>query len=182
MAVLASMVPTAQAATVVGPSFYQRWLNQATVPTPRMTLRIYRAPCPQDPRARGCIIKPNRIYIDPAVERKWSPQGRRIALMHEVGHMFDFHVMTDRWRQRFEAILHLQGKSWDGPRSGFGPYASGPPMEKFAENYAECAVVGPTISHRLRKPRHYRYRPTPRQYAQVCRMIRRIGRIRGLGY
>lgn len=157
---------------------WQRWVEESKMPTPDLTITLREEPCPGAPWVTGCVnFEQYEIYFKPNRILKMRDRSRRpLFLFHEVGHFFDREVLTDQLRDRFRAIFGLEGKPWDRARQKPPPgepiaMHPGPPMEKFAQGYAECALKGPTIAKRPAYPVRYRYRPTPAQHAAVCRLV-----------
>ena len=158
------------------PQPYQRWVDGARAPTPDVSITLMFQPCPGLPRARGCVFDdgaPAKIYLN--LRHLATARVRRYVLLHEIGHYLDFLYLRDRDRDRFRRILGIHAP-WRRSRSlppDFHPtaYTPGPPSEVFAQAYAECAVKGPEIPRRPRRPIRYRYRPTPRQHHRACRLV-----------
>jgi hypothetical protein len=155
---------------------YQRWANQAQVPTPDITLTVFQRACPGQPLAHACVFKGGlrRIYMNPHRVNRASFEHR--VFLHEVGHFFDFTYMTGEWRTRFKRSLDLKRRWWWGnkPREEKappGPDTWGPASELFAQAYAHCGLRGPRIEHKPPKPMIYEYQPTPRQHKLACRLI-----------
>lgn len=73
-------------------------------------------------------------YADVAANRvvTSTPLGR-YETAHEVGHLFDWHVLTDADRAYVAAMLHVRGE-W------FGWRADGNGAEVFADYYAAAAI------------------------------------------
>lgn len=108
---------------------YQRWVDEAKVPTPpeRLTVSELAGPCTD---ALGCvdadtIYLPGVIYLSAAELRK--------VFLHEMGHAFDDQVLTEADHEAFEEIIG-EHSEWiwadDSPES---------PQEVFAESYSYCA-------------------------------------------
>lgn len=174
-------LPTAASAhTVVDASVgarfpYQRWIDKAKVPTPDIRIEVIEEPCPGYPNVNGCRGAESTIYLHP--ERIGLPSQGPWLFLHEVGHYFDGVYLTDALRAEFNRIFG-DSRPWDSPRSTTvrpGPRTIGPPAERFAQAYAECAIKGPLIAERPRHARKYRYRPSPRQHARACALIMRVG-------
>lgn len=144
LAAAAIWVPAAQAQTTViepvGSHFpYQRWIDEAQVPTPDVTVEVIEtAPgngCPVDQRTtkiEACtVLSERKIWV--AVPDVPGARPRH-AFMHEVGHYFDDEDLTEWGRERFDSIYGLGGP-WMLPESG--QMTAG---EYFAEAYAQCSV------------------------------------------
>lgn len=134
----------------------QRWADEAKVPTPRVTVRLILAPCPNG--APACANVPwygalGSIYWEPV-------RASRAHFLHEVGHHFDYE-MRDWARDRFRALIGDQ-RGWRAPPNS--------PHEKFAEAYSWCARH--THIRRAASRWIFDYRPTPRLHRRACRLIR----------
>jgi hypothetical protein len=141
------------------------WFHQAKVPMVRGRVKVRMSPCPAHPAFVGCIFnaRPRTLFISP------SAAGPRLILYHELGHVFDLHVLNGRDRRRFKQIMGIRRGGWFG--GGL------PPAEWFADGYASCAV-----RRQLRRrsaPTPYGYLATRRQHARVCRLIRGAAKPRG---
>lgn len=137
----------------IGSKFpYQQWVAGAHVPTPDVTVSLVEAPCPELPSALGCTDG-STIWIAPSgVEEHWRP---RETLYHEIGHLFDMAYLTPQLRHSFRALVKANGPWFTSSHS------SSDPGEKFAEDYAACALDRPNFSAISEAP----YRPP------VCRLI-----------
>jgi hypothetical protein len=141
------------------------WMHQAKVPLVRGRVQIRRIQCPLNRSFAGCVIfaRPRTLYLSPNL---FEP--RRI-FYHELGHLFDLHVMNGRERRRFKRILGIRRPGW---------FQGGlPPSEWFADGYASCAVrlrLGRAV-----RPTPYGYAAGRTQHARVCRLIRSAARPRG---
>jgi hypothetical protein len=158
------------------PQPYQRWADLARVPTPVAEIRLLFRPCPGLPRSRGCVFDNGlapTIYLNP--DKLTSARLSHFVFLHEVGHYFDFLHLRPRDRDRFRRTLGLRGpwRRTSPLPPDYRPtaHSHGPPSEVFAQAYAECAVKGPEIPRRPRRPMRYRYRPSPWQHHRVCRLI-----------
>ena len=141
------------------------WFHQAKVPIVRGRVKVRMSPCPSHPAFVGCIFyaRPRTLYIRP------SAAGPRLILYHELGHIFDLHVLNGRERRRFKRIIGIHRSGWFG--GGL------PPSEWFADGYAACAVRLRLRRRGARTP--YGYSPTRSQHARVCRLIRAAAKPRG---
>jgi hypothetical protein len=141
------------------------WFHQAKVPIVRGRVKIRRLPCPAHPVFVGCIFsaRPRTLYISPNAPRP------RLILYHELGHVFDLHVLNGGERRRFKRIVGIRRSGWFG--GGL------PPAEWFADGYASCALR-PSLRRRV-APTPYGYAPTRRQHARVCGLIRAAAQPRG---
>jgi hypothetical protein len=145
------------AAGAARPQPFQSWLDGAQVPTPSGLVTLVLEACPVNASAAGCAFaQERRVHI--------APLGRdRRTFFHELGHVFDAHVLTDAERQRFRTLARMRGP-W------FGPIGTDSPGEQFAEAYSLCARFR-TI--RRTQFAMYDYVATPARHAAVCGFIRR---------
>ncbi len=162
LAVLA-VAPAAHAVTVVGtdgaPAFdpFQRWADRSAMPTPpgKVTIDLDTTRC--DGAVACTTSLPPTIWFGPLADRG--------DFLHELGHQFDYNVMTDAARASFMRIAHL-----GGPWRSESP---NPPHERFAEAYRMCA-------QNPRRPDEtqmgYLYEPTVREHRRACALIERTGR------
>ncbi len=69
---------------------FQRWIDRSRTPTVRGTVRIVLTGCPGRPRFAGCVFsrRLRTIYI------KRGTEHPRDVLYHELGHLFDFRLMS----------------------------------------------------------------------------------------
>jgi hypothetical protein len=144
---------------------WQAWADASRMPTPRARITLRLAPCPALPLAAGCVYTrhPRTIWIRLGAG---DPKG---TLLHELGHVFDLVVMSNRDRTAVERILHRTHRSWWT--------GSIPTAEWFAEGYSWCARYARIAS--LRRYASYRYRPTASQHRRLCALIVRAARDRG---
>ncbi len=138
---------------------YQGWADRSRVPTVRGRLRVVLTGCPRRPRLSGCIYSTrlHTLYL------KRGATGLKATFFHELGHLFDFRLMSTRERQAFKRLSGQRRRRWFG--------GVDPPSERFAEAYSLCARHS-----RIRRAARgtYGFRTHPRRHAAVCRLIRRI--------
>lgn len=122
------------AVTTPGP--YQGWLEDARVPTPTTNIEVVVGVDEGCAGSLGCAAPDGTtIYL-------LFPDDRR-TFLHELGHAFDFTVLTDTQRDRFTALLGpaRDTLAWwsaeDGKSAG----------EWFADAYMQCARL-PRIAAR----------------------------------
>jgi hypothetical protein len=143
---------------------WQQWADGALVPTAtgRVTVRL--TGCPGFPRAAGCVYtnKPRVIYLKRGLS---NPRG---VLLHELGHVYDLTVLSNRDRGRFRKIMERPHARW---WRGKLPLA-----EWFAEAYSWCARYARIVS--IRRYAIYNYRPSASQHRQVCALIKQATRDR----
>jgi hypothetical protein len=141
---------------------YRDWVAASLVPTApgRVTLRL--TGCPALPKAAGCVYSrhPRVVYL-----RRGVHDGQGV-LLHELGHVFDLLVLSNRDRGRFRHIMGAPAsRRWWSGRT--------PLAEWFAEGYSWCARYARIAS--LERYAIYHYRPTARQHREVCALIRDAG-------
>jgi hypothetical protein len=160
---LLAAAPAAHAITVVGtdgaPAFdpFQRWADRSAMPTPpgKVTIDLDTTTC--DGAVACTTSLPPTIWFGPLADRG--------DFLHELGHQFDYYVMTDASRASFMRIAGVRGP-WrtDG---------ANPPHERFAEAYRMCAL-------NPRRPDEgqmgYLYEPTVREHRRACALIQRTGK------
>lgn len=142
---------------------YQRWADEAKVPTPSVTLTVIEEPCPTylagGSEALACTMRgTNTIWMSPEA---WSPKE---TFFHELGHNFDYYDLTEWERNRFRGLVH-DYRPWEANPEG--------PNEGFAAAYALCAMG----THSHGDPRLFitEHRTDIRQATlrAICRMIDR---------
>ena len=133
------------------------WMHEAKVPLVRGRVEVTWSECPGHPAFVGCVVfsHPRTVHVS---RRAYEP---RLVLYHELGHVFDIHVLNGRERRSFKRIMGIHREGWF--HSGLSA------AEWFADGYAACAVRR-RIRRRLRATL-YGYAPTARQHARVCRLI-----------
>lgn len=91
------------------------------------------------------------------------------ALAHELGHVFDFDVLTDQDRAEFQAIVG-NARPWVDTADYWES-----PNEQFAEAYRDCAVYGMQVTAWDIASRYaYSYEPSVKTQRTVCHMIRSL--------
>jgi hypothetical protein len=162
-AVVLALAAPAHASTTISSEHprYQRWVDEALVPTPETTVVVSEsaesAPC--RPFGAGCADG-DRIWVNPR-----DPYLRAVFL-HELGHVFEHHYLDDSVRAQFQRIT-ADDRAWSGPWN--------PPREQFAEAYSMCA----RWAERPRRIRMWMYgwKPSPPEHRQACRLIRRAAAV-----
>lgn len=124
MIVLASLVAPASASalTVADPQL-QAWAERSHVPTVAGEVQVLPAPCPTA-QASACTWLGGPIYLAAGPER-------RARWLHELGHRFDYALLSDGERARFMAI-YGETRAW---RCDCG----NSPHELFATAYSQLA-------------------------------------------
>lgn len=152
---------TANAATDPGavPQGAAKALEQARIAAPPMVPAIFRDGCPPPTPAVACTWPHGPIYVTPG-------SGRRV-LLHELGHQFDFQVLTDYQRDKFRWLVGSDNAWAEDPDS---------PAEQFAEAYSICAMP---FRGSLLWSSSYGYDPKPRRHQRICLLIRRAGQTNG---
>lgn len=123
---------------------WQAWVDHAYVPTPPGKVTLIFAPIPYwGASASGCAY-PDRIYIDPSALSRQPSALWPYVLLHELGHVYDYRVLTDTQRVRFMALwnrtrpgMSVHDAWWYGSND---PTASRPVDEWFAEAYRIAAL------------------------------------------
>ena len=144
---------------------------RADVPLPaRFTVIV--GNCPDEPAsgiaASGCAYPDGNgtIYVGQAA----SP----FTLWREIGHEFDYQMLTAGDRRWLMRAMHLHGETWDGETVDDDGLSASPAVDVFADAYADCQLeLNP--AHRYTWETAYGYEPTPRRHRAICRAMRRIG-------
>lgn len=117
---------------------YQRWVDEAKVPTPPIVL-----PVEENSGLGSAAATPNpalpaedreSVHIDFDVTRGQY----RHTFLHELGHIYAYTSMDDGERAQFSALMG-DSRSW---HEYTPPYWHASPGELFAEAYAFCAKRG----------------------------------------
>lgn len=134
---------------------YQRWVDEARVPTPELTVTVIETatPCGGD-NGRGDIAlacTDNQSVIQLAV----VPQMRE-TFLHELGHIWDTTTMQSWQREAFVHLIRAPEKQWSTAVVAAEEAAYGhelfPKMgadEWFADSYAVCARVALIPRHNI---------------------------------
>jgi hypothetical protein len=144
---------------------WQAWANASLVPTVRGRVTLRLTGCPAMPSAAGCVyaFRPREVYL------RRDVRDPHAVLLHELGHVYDLTVLSDRDRTAVREIFGVPaGRNW---WSGETPVA-----EWFAEGYSWCARDARISS--IRGAALYRYDPSPAQHRRLCALIRRAARDR----
>ena len=143
---------------------YQRWIDRAKVPTVSGRVRVVLSGCPGRPRNAGCVVtrRLRTVYM------KRSVSNPRNTLYHELGHLFDFRLMSRGERRLYKRLIGQRRRAWFG--------GVNPPGEQFAEAYALCASRR-RIARVARG--HYGFRTSPRRHRATCGLIRRAAGRKG---
>src|SRR4051794_1495569 len=141
---------------------WQAWANGSRVPTVAGRVMVRLTGCPGLPRAAGCVYtrQPRVIYLKTAL------RDPRAVILHELGHVYDLTVFSDRDRGRFRTILGVPHRRWWRGKPAVA--------EWFAEAYSWCARYARIVS--VKSYSIYRYDPRPSQHRRACALIRRAAR------
>ena len=118
---------------------YQRWVDEARMPTPNVTITLEETGashgCPRrEQNYAGCTVpSENLMWLAPETIAGVA----RHIFYHELGHNVDVDLLPEWMRWRFMAIMRLAGE-WIGSGE---PVSSLSPNEQFAEVYADCAIL-----------------------------------------
>src|SRR4051794_18890276 len=106
---------------------WQSWANASLVPTVTGQVTVKLTGCPGLPKAAGCVYtqQPRVIYLKKGLNH---PRG---VMLHELGHVYDLTVLSNRDRGEFRRIMRRPHAQW---WTGKVPLA-----EWFAEAYSWCA-------------------------------------------
>jgi hypothetical protein len=139
---------------------YQRWVEQADVPTPDVTLRLIETACPPELAgfAAACTQRGTfTIWMDPEGATK-------ARFYHELGHNFDYYELG-RWASRQFREIIGDDRRWRTKPGEIGLS----PHEIFAEAYSVCARRR-TINRAVIELPPIRIGPS--EHAAICALIR----------
>lgn len=139
---------------------YQRWVEQAKVPTPDVVLRLIEEPCPPELAgfANACTVRDTfTIWMEPVGATK-------ARFYHELGHNFDYYELG-RWASRQFRKIIGDDRRWRTKPGEIGLS----PHEIFADAYSVCARKR-AISRAIIQLPPIRIGPT--QHAAICSLIR----------
>lgn len=149
-AALLTLAPTASAAS--------------RIPRPPASVKVIRGYCPSNV-GMACTLPGGRVIY---LARYLGVSD----LDHELGHAFDYQVLTDAERAQFARIF---GRSYDPATYWAAAGADDSLAEWFAEGYRICTLFpryrGIASVDRL----DYDYWPTRTQQRHVCALIRYAG-------
>lgn len=132
----------------------QAWVDASYVPQAPGRVTLHHAYCrgwrPADGPGVSCTLAgSDEIWLQA------EPWQLRMALFHELGHRFDFLVMTDAARAAFARAVNIPVReAWKG-------------SEVFADAFSLCSrrrVLATTYFDE--------YGPTPTQHRRACRVFR----------
>jgi hypothetical protein len=124
------------------------------VPLPPEFPSVVFGPCPSFPRNEGCADHERGILYARSRETYW----------HELGHFYDWQVLSERQRARFRALTRAprQLPWWN--------YSSDPDVESVAENFADAYAI---CALNYRPPGFWPgYMPNRKLHSRVCEFIR----------
>ena len=141
---------------------WQSWANASLMPTVAGQVVVKLTGCPGLPKAAGCVYtkQPRVVYLKKDLTH---PRG---VMLHELGHVYDLTVLSNRDRGEFRKVMRRPHAQW---WKGKVPLA-----EWFAEAYAWCARYSRIVS--VDDYAIYDYDPTPTQHRSTCTMIKRAAR------
>jgi hypothetical protein len=141
---------------------WQSWANASLMPTVSGQVTIKLTGCPGLRNAAGCVYtsRPRTIYLKKNLAH---PRG---VLLHELGHVYDLTVLSNRDRGAFRRIMRRPHARWWKGRT--------PLAEWFAEAYAWCARYSRIVS--VADYAIYDYDPSPAQHRSTCSLIKRAAR------
>jgi hypothetical protein len=141
---------------------WQAWANASLVPTVTGQVVIRLTGCPALPNAAGCVYtgEPRVVYLKRGLTH---PRG---VVLHELGHVYDLTVMSNRDRGEFPRIMRRPHAQWWKGRL--------PLAEWFAEAYSWRARYSKIVS--VDEYAIYDYDPTPGQHSLTCSLIERAAR------
>lgn len=137
------------------PEPYQRYVDQARVPTPEMRVPLVLSA--ERCRGREACTNGTTIWLG-------DPFWQRYAVLHELGHVYDRHVLEDRHRHRFHALMR-DWRPWDDAVE-----------EVFADAYWSCSMNGRRPAVRTPLYAAPGRRGGVYQHRKVCRLIHQASR------
>lgn len=114
---------------------YDRLVFGSLALVPTVFFSIVTAPCPAYPIENG-----GWSCYEPSTRTIYAPRFDRFTFIHEVGHAYDFQVMSDTDRAEVQPMLTQSSGLWSG-----GTFYGAD--EEFASAYAGC-VMGNEFANR----------------------------------
>lgn len=147
------------------------WVALGLMPLPPI-IDLQPSPCPVAGIPAGCALSPSRAYVDPSFFE--DREQMRLVTLHEIGHLFDYQVMTPRARMVFRFFIRDR-RPWRSPPNS--------PHERFATAYSLCAVYDrppsdPDVYQRGRWYGEYGLSLSDQMKRNVCNLV--IATARGL--
>lgn len=143
------------------PQPYAQWVPRGAVPKGQFTVESVPAL-----GSHGMTNQADRTI-------RLRPDATRDDFRHELGHEFDFTVMTPAARAGFQKIMGLRGP-WLAPDGGTPTQGSvDVPGEQFAEAYRAYSNNPRRVGT---QPLYYGYNPSARQYRRVGALLNRAYR------
>ena len=149
---------------------FSGWAEDARVPLPPAgAVVVHYAPCPEFPEEAGCAWpeqdgQPVHVFVLPSRDRS---EDRR-TFWHELGHAYDWTVLSDVQRAKLTLLMGMRG-----------PWSKRPmedqPAEAFGEAYRFCAMGADRSRRAFRREDasvEYGYAVTFRRQRGICRMLR----------
>lgn len=167
---------------------YQSFIDNALVPTADTRVALHMTACPANPAAWCTNYRygPVAIWTRADYGYLWaysdlySDRQRltvQMALLHEIGHVFDLSPGPKGYRRAFARQMGRTGESWV-----YATSSNSTLLEQFAMAYSFCAVFphhADAVEARSAWAGHdYGFQPTPMQYERVCHVIRNPSRWR----
>ncbi len=153
--VMALLPATAQATVITGPTQrttqIERWLTHSHLPTPDVEVSVEDRDCYEYGGSSCAWRDSDTIYL--------SPEDGRKEFFHELGHFFDYTVLSDASRARFLRIMG-DDREWISPPNS--------PHEQFAVVYRYLALRG----KRHARQAHLAYLTVVRDPLALRRLIR----------
>ena len=130
------LVAPAAAATITEPSDshfpYQRWADEARVPTPELTVEVFEAPYDVCGGGATACTAEHRVWFD---SRYFGTESTRGVFAHELGHIFDEERSTIASRHLFRHLTDSRLPWFEADLMA--------PGEQFAQHYRWCMLGRP---------------------------------------
>jgi hypothetical protein len=151
---------------------YQRWVDEAAMPTPDLSISIIEGdsegegwPChvPYAPKplAACAFVEQGTAYFDPLGGEP------RFTLYHELGHFVDVATLTDADRRWFADFIRMPVDPW------LSEVTHNTAGEDFASVYATCLRFGLRVRFTQMELEDGRY-IYPKRHFRLCRWIERV--------
>jgi hypothetical protein len=172
LGMLLLVTPQVQATTIDAPPSspvpYQAWADSSLVPTPPGTIDVVEQACAPKP---ACTSAGGPVFVGAGeiLGGGWDQPWPRLheLFMHELGHQFDFKVLTDADRAAFSDLIGDPGVPWHTE-------GGNPPGEQFAEAFAYCSLHRALPRGQSRLLLGYTYEPNREVFRLACRLIRDV--------
>lgn len=153
------------------PMPYQRWANAAKVPTVNGRVILHTDGCVglfACGSTREVWVLGSWMTVGDREDRRSGRAEVRDALMHELGHVFDYDRLTDARRNWLRRLMRTR-RPWRAIEGSNTVAAD----ETFAEAYMLCARRKVDWEE-WDGGGEYLYNPTRRQHRKVCRYLRKL--------